>query len=162
MDIDEADNQGFKFVEGVDGVYDWGNPDWGQSKTDAQGTLVIDDEDNVTVDADGLYYLQVDPAAGTYSTTLMSLGLIGSATPTGWNDPDTDFVYDATNNVLSLDINLTNGENTRLEQTMVGILNFLDSLDQTQTGMVFLILKMVTLYMKEQLGLSCNIRCLYS
>ena len=109
MDIDEADNQGFKFVEGVDGVYDWGNPDWGQSKTDAQGTLVIDDEDNVTVDADGLYYLQVDPAAGTYSTTLMSLGLIGSATPTGWNDPDTDFVYDATNNVLSLDINLTNG-----------------------------------------------------
>ena len=38
----------------------------------------------------------------------MSLGLIGSATPTDWNS-DTDFVYDAENNVLSLDINLTNG-----------------------------------------------------
>ena len=38
----------------------------------------------------------------------MSLGLIGSATPTGW-DSDTDLVYDATNNVLSVDINLTNG-----------------------------------------------------
>jgi hypothetical protein len=109
MDIDEADNQGFKFVEEVGGVYDWGNPDWGQSKTGAQGTLVVEDEDNVTVDADGLYYLQVDTAAGTYSTTLMSLGLIGSATPTGW-DSDTDFVYDATNNVLTLDINLINGE----------------------------------------------------
>ena len=106
MDIDEADNQGFKFVEGVDGVYDWGNPDWGKSD---DGILVIDGESNITVDEDGLYYIQADTGAGTYSTTLMSLGLIGSATPTGW-ESDTDFVYDATNNVLTLDINLINGE----------------------------------------------------
>ena len=106
MDIDEADNQGFKFVEGVDGVYDWGNPDWGKSD---DGILVVDGESNITVDEDGLYYIQADTGAGTYSTTLMSLGLIGSATPTGW-DSDTDFVYDATNNVLTLDINLINGE----------------------------------------------------
>ena len=106
MDIDEADNQGFKFVEAVDGIYDWGNPDWGKSD---DGVLVIEGESNITVDEDGLYYIQADTAAGTYSTTLMSLGLIGSATPTGW-DSDTDFVYDATNNVLTLDINLINGE----------------------------------------------------
>ncbi len=105
MDIDEADNQGFKFIEGVDGVYDWGNPDWGKSD---DGVLVVEEESNITVDEDGLYYIQADTGAGTYSTTLMSLGLIGSATPTGW-DSDTDFVFDATNNVLSLDINLTNG-----------------------------------------------------
>ena len=105
MDINEADNQGFKFVEGVDGVYDWGNPDWGKSD---DGVLVIDGESNITVDEDGLYFIQADTGAGTYSTTLMSLGLIGSATPTGW-DSDTDLVYDATNNVLSVDINLTNG-----------------------------------------------------
>ena len=105
MDINEADNQGFKFVEGVDGVYKWGNPDWGKSD---DGVLVIDGESNITVDEDGLYFIKADTGAGTYSTTLMSLGLIGSATPTGW-DSDTDFVYDATNNVLSLDINLTNG-----------------------------------------------------
>ena len=106
MDIDEADNQGFKFVEAVDGIYDWGNPDWGKSD---DGVLVIEGESNITVDEDGLYYIQADTAAGTYSTTLMSLGLIGSATPTGW-DSDTDFVYDATSNVLTLDINLINGE----------------------------------------------------
>ena len=105
MDINEADNQGFKFVEGVDGVYKWGNPDWGKSD---DGVLVIEGESNITVDEDGLYFIQADTGAGTYSTTLMSLGLIGSATPTGW-DSDTDFVYDAENNVLSLDINLTNG-----------------------------------------------------
>ena len=105
MDINEADNQGYKFVEGVDGVYKWGNPDWGKSD---DGVLVIEGESNITVDEDGLYFIEADTGAGTYSTTLMSLGLIGSATPTGW-DSDTDFVYDATNNVLSLDINLTNG-----------------------------------------------------
>jgi len=105
MDINEADNQGFKFIEGVDGVYKWGNPDWGKSD---DGVLVIEGESNITVDEDGLYFIQADTGAGTYSTTLMSLGLIGSATPTGW-DSDTDFVYDAENNVLSLDINLTNG-----------------------------------------------------
>ena len=105
MDINEADNQGFKFVEGVDGVYKWGNPDWGKSD---DGVLVIEGESNITVDEDGLYFIKADTGAGTYSTTLMSLGLIGSATPTGW-DSDTDFVYDAENNVLSLDVNLTNG-----------------------------------------------------
>lgn len=105
MDIDEADNQGFKFVEGVDGVYDWGNPDWGKS----DDGILVGGGSNITVDEDGLYYIQADTGAGTYSTTLMSLGLIGSATPTGW-DSDTDFVYDATNNVLTLDINLINGE----------------------------------------------------
>ncbi|MGB0373792.1 MAG: SusE domain-containing protein [Flavobacteriaceae bacterium] len=123
MDIDEADNQGFKFVEGVDGVYDWGNPDWGQSKTDAQGTLVIEDEDNVKVDADGLYYLQVDTGAGTYSTTLMSLGLIGDATPGGWGS-DTDFVYDATNNVLTLDINLINGNKYKVRANDDWVIEF--------------------------------------
>lgn len=107
----------FKFVEDWDGdgEYSWpssGNEfdyDWGQEDGAAIGTLTNDSEKNCSVDADGLYYIQVDTAAGTYSTTLMSLGLIGSATPTGW-DSDTDFVYDATNNVLTLDINLINGE----------------------------------------------------
>ena len=99
-------NEGFKFVEGVDGVYDWGNPYWGKSD---DGVLVVEGESNITVDEDGLYYLQVDTGAGTYSTTLMSLGLIGEATPTGWGS-DTDFIYDVTNNVLILDINLVNGK----------------------------------------------------
>lgn len=148
MDIDEADNQGFKFVEAVDGIYDWGNPDWGKSD---DGVLVIEGESNITVDEDGLYYIQADTAAGTYSTTLMSLGLIGSATPTGW-DSDTDFVYDATNNVLTLDINLINGEKYKVRANNGWDIGFQDSLVRTQTAMVFLIPKMVTLHMKEQLA----------
>ncbi len=105
----------FKFVEDWDGdgVYTWPGDttnqyDWGQENGAAIGTLTNENETNCSVDQDGLYYLQVDTGARTYSTTLMSLGLIGDATPGGW-DSDTDLVYDATNNVLSVDINLTNG-----------------------------------------------------
>ena len=120
MDINEADNQGFKFVEGVDGVYDWGNPDWGKSD---DGVLVIDGESNITVDEDGLYFIQADTGAGTYSTTLMSLGLIGEATPTGWGS-DTDFIYDVTNNVLILDINLVNGKEYKVRANDDWVIGF--------------------------------------
>ena len=120
MDINEADNQGFKFVEGVDGVYDWGNPDWGKSD---DGVLVIDGESNITVDEDGLYFIQADTGAGTYSTTLMSLGLIGEATPTGWGS-DTDFIYDVTNNVLTLDINLVNGKEYKVRANDDWVIGF--------------------------------------
>ena len=120
MDINEADNQGFKFVEGVDGVYGWGNPDWGKSD---DGVLVIDGESNITVDEDGLYFIQADTGAGTYSTTLMSLGLIGEATPTGWGS-DTDFIYDVTNNVLSLDINLVNGKEYKVRANDDWVIGF--------------------------------------
>ena len=120
MDINEADNQGFKFVEGVDGVYDWGNPDWGKSD---DGVLVVDGESNITVDEDGLYFIQADTGAGTYSTTLMSLGLIGEATPTGWGS-DTDFIYDVTNNVLILDINLVNGKEYKVRANDDWVIGF--------------------------------------
>ena len=64
----------------------------GVKKMGCNGTLTNENETNCSVDQDGLYYLQVDTGARTYSTTLMSLGLIGFATPTGW-DSDTDLVY---------------------------------------------------------------------
>jgi len=135
MDIDEfinnEDNQGFKFVEDwdEDGIYNWpssGNEfdyDWGQEDGAPIGTLTNDGENNCTVNQGGLYYLQVDPAAGTYSTTLMSLGLIGDATPGGWGS-DTDFVYDATNNVLTLDINLINGNKYKVRANDDWVIEF--------------------------------------
>ncbi|MDG1930850.1 MAG: SusE domain-containing protein [Flavobacteriaceae bacterium] len=104
----------FKFVEADDdGVYDWGNTDWGQSKTEANGILDEADEKNVEVSTDGLYYLQVETGLGTYSTTLVNFGVIGEATPTGWSS-DTKMTYDATNNVMSLDINLTSGKEYKI------------------------------------------------
>lgn len=104
----------FKFVEADDdGIYGWGNTDWGQSKTEANGILDEADEKNVEVSTDGLYYLQVDTGTGTYSTTLVNFGVIGEATPTGWGS-DTKMTYDATNNVMALDINLTSGKEYKI------------------------------------------------
>ena len=148
MDINEVDNQGFKFVEGVNGVYDWGNPDWGKSD---DGVLVIEGESNITVDEDGLYFIQADTGAGTYSTTLMSLGLIGEATPTGWGS-DTDFIYDVTNNVLSLDINLVNGKEYKVRANDDWVIGFPGQFGPDSDGDGFLDTKMVTLHMRELLA----------
>ena len=114
----------FKFVEANDdGAYAWGNTDWGQSKSEATGILDDGDEKNVEVSTDGLYFLQVDTTAGTYSATLVNFGVIGEATPTGW-DSDTKMSYDATNNVMSLDINLTNGKEYKIRANDDWNLNF--------------------------------------
>lgn len=114
----------FKFVEANDdGAYAWGNTDWGQSKSEATGILDDGDEKNVEVSTDGLYFLQVDTSAGTYSATLVNFGVIGEATPTGW-DSDTKMSYDATNNVMSLDINLTNGKEYKIRANDDWNLNF--------------------------------------
>lgn len=121
----------FKFVEDWDGdgVYKWPGDttnqyDWGQENGAAIGTLTNENETNCSVDQDGLYFLEVDTGKGTYSTTLMSLGLIGDATPGGWGPDDTDFVYDATNNVLTLDINLINGKKYKVRANDDWVIEF--------------------------------------
>ena len=72
--------------------------DWANDKGDDNtftGKLVQDGEVNCRVTTGGAYYVKVDWAANTYSTNLANFGMIGDATPTGWNS-DTDFVYDPT------------------------------------------------------------------
>ena len=72
--------------------------DWANDKGDDNtftGKLVQDGEVNCKVTTGGAYYVKVDWAANTYSTNLANFGMIGDATPTGWNS-DTDFVYDPT------------------------------------------------------------------
>ena len=72
--------------------------DWANDKGDDNtftGKLLQDGEVNCKVTTGGAYYVKVDWAANTYSTNLANFGMIGDATPTGWNS-DTDFVYDPT------------------------------------------------------------------
>ena len=57
----------------------------------------------------------------------------------------------ATNNVLSVDINLTNGGEYKIRANNGWDIGFLDSLVQIQTEMVFLTAKIITLLMKELL-----------
>jgi len=88
----------FKLLE-VKGQW---QPQWGQNG----GTLAVNDgtgSDPGTFDiaSAGYYTFDVDVAANTYSitpydasgaTTFSTMGIIGTATPNDWNDPDTDMV----------------------------------------------------------------------
>ncbi|MBK1895909.1 SusE domain-containing protein [Chryseobacterium paridis] len=55
------------------------------------GKLKVDGAD-IVASAIGTHYLKVDWTANTYSAVAANFGIIGDATPTGWNS-DTDFVY---------------------------------------------------------------------
>ena len=71
------------------------NNDWATNygDTGADGTLDTGG-DNITVSA-GNYIVTFDPKRGTYSLDSSDLwGLVGDATPNGWNGPDTKFLPD--------------------------------------------------------------------
>jgi hypothetical protein len=71
------------------------NESWTGDKGDDgtfSGKLLETGEVNVKAVTAGAYYVKVNWTANTYSSVLANFGIIGDATPTGWNS-DTDFVY---------------------------------------------------------------------
>ena len=52
--------------------------------------------------------MKADTDELTYSFDAVNWGIIGAATPTGW-DSDTDMIYDPATKTLSVNINLTSG-----------------------------------------------------
>ena len=99
----------FKLVGPDDsGAFKWGNTDWGDNGA-FSGQLAVDDESNINAASANLYFLTADIDALTYSLTSVNWGIIGAATPTGW-DADTDLIYNASTHVLEVDIDLTPGD----------------------------------------------------
>ncbi|WP_420570912.1 SusE domain-containing protein [Kordia sp.] len=96
----------YKFVAPDDaGNFAWGNTDWGDDGS-FSGVLTEDGESNVQA-TPGYYYLQVDTENLTYTASqYTNWGLIGSATPTGW-DSDNDMTYDPATQTFSITIDLT-------------------------------------------------------
>ncbi|WP_209405014.1 alpha-amylase domain-containing protein [Pseudozobellia sp. WGM2] len=74
--------------------------------TGAEGDL-SDGGDNIAVTA-GSYQIDLDVTNKTFN--LGNWGIIGSATPNGGDDPDTDMGYDMTNEVWTITIDLVPGE----------------------------------------------------
>ncbi len=64
----------------------------------------------IAVDASGWYNLQANTVALTYSKSAYMIGLIGSATPNGWNTPDQKMDYDAKSGTWHINIDLIVGE----------------------------------------------------
>lgn len=90
----------FKFVgPNGSGVYDWGNTDWGDNG-DFSGILAETGESNCSA-VTGYYRVRANTGTLTYTTTAVSWGIIGAATPTGW-DSDTDLTYNPTTKKLEI------------------------------------------------------------
>lgn len=97
----ENPNTEFKFTQGFSWTVNWGDDG-------ADGTLDPNGANIMAPDA-GMHRMNVDLNTLTYTKTPTNWGLIGSATPTGW-DSDTDMVYDPATGHLKITINLVAGE----------------------------------------------------
>ncbi len=94
-------NTEIKFTDGNGWDTNWGD-------TGADGTLDAGGDNIVVADA-GFYRVRADIANLTYSVEATNWGLIGSATPGGW-DNDTDMTYDEMEGAWVIQSDLVEGE----------------------------------------------------
>lgn len=97
----EPDNA-FKFTDERSWDLNWGD-------TGADGTLEKNSPDNIQLTDAGYYKINVDLNALTYKTLKTTWGVIGSATPSGW-DSDTDMTYHPDTKVWTVTVDLKVGE----------------------------------------------------
>ncbi|MBW2962483.1 SusE domain-containing protein [Mesonia aestuariivivens] len=85
------------------------NNDWANNYGGSDGQLVAGG-DNIAVSA-GTYKININLNELTYNLEEYSWGIVGSATPNGWDGPDIQLKYDGVNKVWRVEnINLTDGE----------------------------------------------------
>lgn len=85
------------------------DPDAGIQYGGADGALVADGAAIVPPKA-GYHVLDVDVPGLTYSFEEMQIGLVGSATPNGWEVPDQKMDYDQATGTWSITIDLVGGD----------------------------------------------------
>lgn len=84
------------------------NNGWDVNFGDTGNDGVLDDGgDNIAVQA-GSYQVDLDLQNNTFS--LGNWAIIGSATPNGWDDPDTNMEFDAVDKVWTISVDLLPGE----------------------------------------------------
>lgn len=72
-------------------------------KLAANGAAIVPSEN-------GWFKLNADTKALTYSTEAYMIGVVGSATPNGWDTPDQKMDYDAASGTWKITLTLVNGE----------------------------------------------------
>ncbi len=94
----ETDYEGYVWLNGeykflapnASGAYAWGNTDWGDDGS-FSGILTADGESNCQA-PEGYYRVRANTGTLVYTADPVSWGIIGAATPLGW-DADTDLTY---------------------------------------------------------------------
>ena len=76
----------------------------------ASGTALQVDGPALSVTASGWYKLTATPDELTYSLQPFMIGLVGSATPNGWNAPDQKMDYNASTGTWDITITLVDGD----------------------------------------------------
>jgi hypothetical protein len=98
-----AGGGGFKFLQVKDWPGDWGKGDVGK--------IVQEGENNVEVSTDGFCRILVDFTNMTYNVEAVAFGIVGSATPGGWdNDTNMTFVGGLGSYKWQVDVTLGAGE----------------------------------------------------
>lgn len=85
------------------------DPDAGTVYGDNGGALKIDGT-AITPADNGWHRLTVDTEALTYKTEAYQIGLVGSATPNGWDSPDQKMDYDAATGTWKITLTLKDGD----------------------------------------------------
>ncbi len=109
----ETNYEGYVWLDGeykfiapdLGGDFNWGNTDWGDDGS-FTGKLVEENEVNCNADVAGYYLVKADTDALTYLISPTNWGLIGSATPNGW-DSDQDMTYNSDTRTLKITLDLT-------------------------------------------------------
>lgn len=85
------------------------DPDAGTVYGDNAGALKVNGT-AITPSDNGWHRLTVDTKALTYKTEAYQIGLVGSATPNGWDSPDQKMDYDAATGTWKITITLKAGD----------------------------------------------------
>jgi hypothetical protein len=86
------------------------NPDTNTNYGLNGSTFAVDGTTGLSVATSGWYRLTVDINALTYTIDKYMIGLVGSATPNGWNSPDQKMDYDSQTGTWNITITLITGE----------------------------------------------------
>lgn len=93
------------------------------------GTLAQEGESNITMSGPGYFRIRVNTngsGGGTYSAQPAAWGIIGSATPTGW-DSDTNMTYDAASKKWTITMDLVGGQKIKFRANDTWDLNYGDN-----------------------------------
>ena len=93
----------------VDMAFTLNDPDAGVEYGGAGGVLEVDGS-GIGVDGSGWHILSANTNDLTYSADAYMIGLIGSATPNGWDTPDQKMDYDSKTGTWSITVDLVDGE----------------------------------------------------
>jgi len=122
----DAANLIFKFTTDTQWSTTYG---WASStSTDiyAEGTMSSTASGNLFVPATGYYLLKADLNKNTWSAAKASFGIIGDATPGGW-DADTDMVFDPATKEWKVTLNLIGGKVIKFRANDAWTINYGDN-----------------------------------